>query len=124
MVLLGVAHTDTEADAYAIADKLVGLRVFPDDDGKMNRSVADAGGSVQVVSQFTLYADARKGRRPSFVAAAAPDGAAPLVEAVRTRVDSHGVPTAAGAFGEHMAVTLCNDGPVTILLETEGGRIL
>ena len=124
MVLIGVTHDDAERDAHAIADKLVGLRVFRDDDGKMNRSVADVGGSVQVVSQFTLYGDARKGRRPSFVAAAPPEHAEPLVEAVRTRIEAHGVPTAHGSFGAHMAVTLCNDGPVTIVLETVGGRLI
>ena len=121
--LIGVAEGDGAADAVSIADKMVGLRVFPDDAGKMNRSVIDVGGGVLVVSQFTLLGDVRKGRRPSFVRAADPGLADPLVQAVADRVASHGVATATGTFGAYMQVSLVNDGPVTILLETVDGRI-
>lgn len=123
-VLVGVSDGDTTADAEAIADKLVGLRIFADADGKMNRSVADVEGAVLVVSQFTLIADVRKGRRPSFVHAARPAVADPLVQAVAARVASHGVPVENGEFGAYMQVGLVNDGPVTIIIETEGGRIV
>lgn len=119
-VLLGVTHDDTEADARWMADKLAHLRVLrdPDDaDATMERSVLDLGGSVLVVSQFTLYGDARKGRRPSWIDAARPDHAEPLVEAVAARLDELGVPTATGVFGADMQVELVNDGPVTVLLE-------
>ena len=118
LVLLGVAPTDTAAEVQWLADKVVGLRIFADDDGKMNRSVADAGGGVLVVSQFTLYGDCRKGRRPSFVGAAPPDIAEPLYEAFLNAVQALGVPTAAGRFGAMMQVELVNDGPVTLILET------
>ncbi len=118
LVLLGVAPTDTAAEVQWLADKVVGLRIFADDDGKMNRSVADAGGGVLVVSQFTLYGDCRKGRRPSFVGAAPPDIAEPLYEAFLNAVKALGVPTAAGRFGAMMQVELVNDGPVTLILET------
>ena len=101
-----------------LADKVVGLRIFADDDGKMNRSVADVGGGVLVVSQFTLYGDCRKGRRPSFVGAAPPDIAEPLYEAFLNAVTGVGVPTAAGRFGAMMQVELVNDGPVTLILDT------
>lgn len=121
--LIGVADLDTEADAIAVADKLVGLRVFPDGEGKMNRSVGDAGGGVLVISQFTLLADVRKGRRPSFVHAAAREVADPLVRRLAEAISHHGVPVATGEFGAHMTVDLVNDGPVTILLETVEGRI-
>ncbi len=122
-VLVGAAPGDSIADAHALADKLVGLRIFPDDDGKMNRSVADAGGEVLVVSQFTLLADVRKGRRPSFTGAAAPEVAEPLVEAVAARVEEAGVRCAAGSFGALMHVHLVNDGPVTIVIDVAGGRV-
>ena len=118
LVLLGVAPTDTAAEAQWLADKVVGLRIFADDDGKMNRSVADVGGGVLVVSQFTLYGDCRKGRRPSFVGAAPPEIAEPLYEAFLDAVRALGVPTAAGRFGAMMQVELVNDGPVTLILET------
>ncbi len=118
LVLLGVAPTDTAAEVQWLADKVVGLRIFADDDGKMNRSVADAGGGVLVVSQFTLYGDCRKGRRPSFVGAAAPEVAEPLYEAFLNAVKALGVPTAAGRFGAMMQVELINDGPVTLILES------
>ncbi|MBT8165134.1 MAG: D-tyrosyl-tRNA(Tyr) deacylase [Acidimicrobiia bacterium] len=121
--LVGVSDVDSEADAIAVADKLVGLRIFPDDEGKMNRSVVEAGGGVLVISQFTLLADVRKGRRPSFVHAAIPVVADPLVQRLAGAISSHGVPVANGEFGAHMEVDLINDGPVTIILETVDGRI-
>ncbi len=123
-VLVGAAPGDGVADAHALADKLVGLRVFPDADGRMNRSVADAGGALLVVSQFTLLADVRKGRRPSFTGAAPPDVAEPLVEAVMARVREAGVRCEGGRFGATMQVRLVNDGPVTLVIDVEGGRVL
>lgn len=123
-VLLGVAPGDTEADAAALAQKLVGLRIFRDGAGKMNLSVVDVGGGVLVISQFTLYGDARKGRRPSFVGAAPPEIAEPIVAAAVAALAQEGVPTATGRFGADMAVTLTNDGPVTIVLEIADGRVL
>jgi D-tyrosyl-tRNA(Tyr) deacylase len=122
-VLLGVGDGDTEVDAAAVADKLIGLRIFADDDGKMNRSVVEHGGGVLVISQFTLLGDVRKGRRPSFVHAAAPEVADPLVQQVAERIAGHDVPVATGEFGAHMEVDLVNDGPVTIVIETAEGRI-
>jgi D-tyrosyl-tRNA(Tyr) deacylase len=101
-----------------LADKVVGLRIFADDEGKMNRSVAEVGGGVLVVSQFTLYGDCRKGRRPSFVGAAPPEVAEPLYEAFLNAVKALGVPAAAGRFGAMMQVELINDGPVTLILDT------
>lgn len=118
LVLLGVAPTDTEAGARWLADKVVGLRIFPDDEGKMNRDVTEAGGGVLVVSQFTLYGDCRKGRRPSFIGAAPPEVAEPLYEAFVTAVRAQGVPAATGRFGAMMQVELVNDGPVTLLIDT------
>jgi len=118
LVLLGVAPADTPADAAWLADKTVGLRIFADDEGKMNRSVADVGGGVLVVSQFTLYGDASKGRRPSFVAAAPPEVAVPLYEAFVEAVRALGVPVATGRFGAMMDVELVNDGPVTLILDS------
>lgn len=123
-VLVGVAPTDTVADARALADKLAGLRIFRDEADKMNLSVSDVGGAVLVVSQFTLYGDTRKGRRPSFVGAAQPDLAEPLVEATIAALEALGVPTATGRFGADMSVALTNDGPVTLVLEVNGGRVL
>jgi D-tyrosyl-tRNA(Tyr) deacylase len=124
LVLVGVGHDDDGSDADALADKLAGLRIFRDDDGKMNRSVSEAGGAMLVVSQFTLHGDVRKGRRPAFVAAAAPERAAPLVERVAVRVRGHGIRCETGVFGAYMAVELVNDGPVTLIVETRGGRIV
>ena len=118
-MLLGVAPGDTAAQAQWLADKVVGLRVFNDDAGKMNRDVAEVGGGVLVVSQFTLYGDCRKGRRPSFVEAAPPEIAVPLYEAFVAAVRAQGVPTATGRFGAMMQVELVNDGPVTLLLESK-----
>jgi len=123
-VLLGIAPTDTVADAEAMASKLVGLRIFRDNEGKMNLSVVDVGGGVLVVSQFTLYGDVRRGRRPSFVAAAPPEVAEPIVDATVAALDALGVATATGTFGADMAVALINDGPVTLILEVVDGRAL
>jgi len=118
LILLGVTHTDGEAEADLLAHKIAGLRVFEDAEGKMNLGLADVGGQALVVSQFTLYGDARRGRRPSFSAAARPDQAAPLVEYFIARLQAEGVPTQSGRFGAHMDVCLCNDGPVTLILDT------
>jgi D-aminoacyl-tRNA deacylase len=115
--LVGVTHTDDEAAAAKLARKLWELRVFPDDTGVMNRSVSELSGQVLVVSQFTLYGDTRKGRRPSWVAAARPEQAAPLVEAVVAALRSHGATVATGVFQADMKVDLVNDGPVTLMLE-------
>jgi D-aminoacyl-tRNA deacylase len=117
LVLLGVAPTDTPAEVQWLADKVVGLRIFADAEGKMNRGVAEIGGGVLVVSQFTLYGDCRKGRRPSFIGAAAPEIAEPLYEAFLNGIRSLGVPVAAGRFGAMMQVELVNDGPVTLIIE-------
>ncbi len=118
LVLLGVAPTDTLAQAEWLADKVVGLRLFADDAGKMNRSVAEVGGGVLVVSQFTLFGDCRKGRRPSFLGAAGPEIAVPLYEAFVLAVRALGVPVQTGRFGADMQVELVNDGPVTLVLDT------
>jgi D-tyrosyl-tRNA(Tyr) deacylase len=118
LVLLGVAPTDTAAQVRWLADKVVGLRIFGDADDKMNLGVADIGGGVLVVSQFTLYGDCRKGRRPSFIGAAPPEIAEPLYEAFINAVRALGVPTAAGRFGAMMQVELVNDGPVTLIIDT------
>jgi D-aminoacyl-tRNA deacylase len=117
LVLLGVAPTDTVAQVHWLADKIVGLRIFADADGKMNRGVTEIDGSVLVVSQFTLYGDCRKGRRPSFIDAAAPEIAEPLYEAFLNSVRALGVPVAAGRFGAMMQVELVNDGPVTLIID-------
>jgi len=116
-VLVGVTHTDDDAVARKVADKLWNLRILDDADGVMNRSLADAGGQVLVVSQFTLYGDTRKGRRPSWVAAAAPEQAEPLVEAVVAALRDLGAQVETGRFRADMAVELVNDGPVTLLVE-------
>ena len=118
LVLLGVGPADAAADAAWLADKVANLRAFADDAGKMNRSVLDVGGAVLAVSQFTLYGDCRKGRRPSFTGAAAPDAAVPLYEAFLDAVRALGVPVAAGRFGADMRVELVNDGPVTLILDS------
>lgn len=116
-VLVGVTHSDDEALARKLAERLWKLRIFEDEDGKMNRSVADIGGSVLIISQFTLYADAKKGNRPSYVDAARPEQAEPLVELVVEHLRSIGAEVATGRFGADMKVDLLNDGPVTIPLE-------
>ena len=117
-VLVGVTHTDDVATADRLATKVWNLRCFDDDDGAMNRSVAEAGGSVLVVSQFTLYGDARKGNRPSFVAAEAPDKARALYERFCERLRQDGVRVGTGVFAADMKVQLVNDGPVTLMLES------
>ena len=115
--LVGVTHDDDEAAAVRLADKIWHLRVLADEAGSMNRSLADAGGGVLVVSQFTLYGDTTRGRRPSWVAAARPEHAEPLVDAVVARLREHGAEVATGRFGADMQVTIENDGPVTVTLE-------
>ena len=118
LVLLGVTGTDTQSDLVWLADKVTKLRIFPDDDGKMNRSLVDIGGAMLVVSQFTLYGDCRKGRRPSFVGAAPPEQAEQMIEQFVEYVTGQGVPTATGRFRAEMQVTLTNDGPVTIWIDS------
>lgn len=118
-VLVGATHSDTPTVADKLADKLLGLRVFDDDDGVMNRSVADVGGSLLVVSQFTLYGDTAKGRRPSWIAAARPELAEPLVERVVEHLRSFGATVETGRFRTDMRVELVNDGPVTLMLEVD-----
>lgn len=124
LALVGVTHDDTVDDARAVAAKMAGLRVFADGAGKMNLSLAEVGGAALVVSQFTLYGDVRKGRRPSFVKAARPKPAAQLVDEVADGLRDKGIPVATGRFGATMEVSLRNDGPVTILIETRGGRVI
>ena len=121
LVLVGVEEGDTEADMIYCADKIAGLRIFEDENGKMNLSVADVGGEVLLVSQFTLLGDARHGRRPSFSAAARPEVADPLCQAMRQRLMDKGLPVQTGQFQAHMHVELLNDGPVTILLDSRKG---
>jgi D-aminoacyl-tRNA deacylase len=121
LVLVGATHADGEADARWLAGKIAGLRVFADDAGKMNRDVREAGGACLVVPQFTLYADARHGRRPDFVAAAAPEKAEPLVERFCAELAGAGVRVERGVFRAHMQVELVNDGPVTLLIESPPG---
>jgi D-tyrosyl-tRNA(Tyr) deacylase len=117
LVFLGLTHTDDQAGVQWMADKVAELRLFADDEGKMNRGLADVGGAVLVVSQFTLYGDARKGRRPSFIDAARPEVAAPLYEAFVAALRARGLPVETGEFGAMMDVELVNDGPVTLWLE-------
>jgi D-tyrosyl-tRNA(Tyr) deacylase len=118
LVLLGVSHADTEADADYLADKIAGLRVFEDANGKMNLDTAAIGGGILVVSQFTLYGDVRRGKRPSFDAAAPPEHARQLYEYFVERIRAAGLPCQTGRFQEMMQVDLVNDGPVTILLDS------
>jgi D-tyrosyl-tRNA(Tyr) deacylase len=117
VILLGIGPGDGEEQAELLSEKVANLRIFEDEQDKMNRSLLDVGGEAIVVSQFTLYADARKGRRPSFIDAALPDIAAPLVERFAGLLRHLGVPTQTGEFGAHMLVEINNDGPVTIWLE-------
>jgi D-tyrosyl-tRNA(Tyr) deacylase len=117
VILLGVAHSDDEAAAEWLADKIATLRLFEDDAGKMNLDLQAVGGAVLVVSQFTLYADTRKGRRPSFTDAARPEHAAPLVAHFAARLRDHGLVVETGDFGAFMQVEIHNDGPVTLMLE-------
>ncbi|MFN2121014.1 MAG: D-aminoacyl-tRNA deacylase [Anaerolineales bacterium] len=117
LILLGIGRGDTEEQARFLADKVANLRVFEDEQGKMNLSLGDVGGQAIVVSQFTLYADTAKGRRPSFIDAALPEVAEPLVDRFAALLRERGIPTQTGAFGAHMRVEIHNDGPVTIWLE-------
>jgi D-tyrosyl-tRNA(Tyr) deacylase len=119
LVLLGVAEGDTEAEARLLADKTAHMRIFADEAGRFQHSLLDVGGAALVVSQFTLNADLRRGRRPSFAPAAAPEVAAPLVEHYAAALREHGVPIETGIFGALMQVSLTNDGPVTIILESD-----
>ena len=118
LVFLGVAQADTQADADYVADKMTGLRIFEDDEGRMNRAVAELGGAVLVVSQFPLYGDVRRGKRPSFDAAASPQKARELYEYFVNRIRGAGLHCETGKFQEMMQVELVNDGPVTILLDS------
>ena len=118
LVLLGVSEDDTHDDACYLADKLVSLRIFPDDEGKMNRSLVDACGQMLVVSQFTLLGDCRKGRRPSFIKAARPEVADTLYRTFVVEVQGRGIQTETGRFQAHMDVELVNDGPVTLLVDS------
>lgn len=122
LVLLGITHSDTAAQARWLAEKIAGLRIFNDDAGKMNRDVAEVGGAVLVVSQFTLYGDCKKGKRPSFIDAAPPEIAIPLYEEFINGIKALGIPTATGRFGAIMDVELVNDGPVTMILDTASRR--
>jgi D-tyrosyl-tRNA(Tyr) deacylase len=117
LILLGIGHGDGEEQAQFLAEKIANLRIFEDDQGRMNLSALDVKGEAIVVSQFTLYADTRKGRRPSFTDAALPEIAQPLVDRFAEILREHGVPTQTGEFGAHMLVEILNDGPVTIWLE-------
>ncbi|MGH7660735.1 MAG: D-aminoacyl-tRNA deacylase [Vulcanimicrobiaceae bacterium] len=119
LVLVGVGVDDDENDAATLARKLAGLRIFRDDEGNMNRDVTETGGAVLAISQFTLHGDARKGRRPSFIAAARPELAEPLYQRVVAELRGLGIRTETGRFGATMHVELVNDGPVTILLDTK-----
>ena len=118
MVLLGVAEDDTQDDASYLAEKIVSLRIFPDDEGKMNRSLVDVGGRMLIVSQFTLFGDCRKGRRPSFIKAARPELADSLYRIFVAEVEGRGIRAATGRFQTHMDVELVNDGPVTLLVDS------
>ena len=119
LVLLGVTHEDTEAQAEKLADKLTGLRIFEDENEKMNRSLTDVGGELLIVSQFTLYANCKKGRRPDFLTAARPEVAIPLYEKFVQLCRDKGFHTETGEFGAYMQVDSLNDGPLTIILDTD-----
>lgn len=117
VILLGIGPEDGDEQARYLVEKIANLRIFEDNDGKMNRSLLDTGGQAIVVSQFTLYADTRKGRRPSFTGAALPEVASPSVERFASMLRDLGVPTLTGEFGAHMLVEIANDGPVTLWME-------
>ena len=117
LLLVGVGRDDPDGHVAKLADKVAGLRVFPDDEGKVNRSLADVGGETLVVSQFTLYGDVRKGRRPSWIGAEDPERADAMVEAFAAALEGHGFRVGRGRFGAHMEVELVNDGPLTMLLD-------
>lgn len=116
-VFVGITHDDTDDHVKRLADKLWNLRIFEDDHGNMGKSCADSGGQLLIVSQFTLYGDTRKGRRPSFVGAAAPDHAAPMIDQLVGELEALGATVATGQFGADMDVSLINDGPVTLMIE-------
>lgn len=122
VLLVGITHSDSEADAVYAAKKIAGLRLFEDEDGKMNRSIEEVGGSVLSISQFTLYGDVKKGRRPSFVEAARPEQAEPLWLKFNEELASHGLQVETGVFGAMMDVQLVNDGPVTIIVDSDGAK--
>ncbi len=122
VILLGVGPADTEQEARWLAEKCAVLRIFEDDQGKTNLSLQDVGGAALVVSQFTLYADTNKGRRPSFIRAAPPEVAEPLVERFAAVLREQGIPSQLGRFGAHMLVEIENDGPVTIIMERNAGE--
>ena len=124
LALVGVGAQDAEADAAALARKVVDLRIFPDAEGRFNRSVIDVGGALLAVSQFTLYADVRRGRRPSFGDAARPEQAEQLVDEFVEAVRARGVEVATGRFGAMMEVDLRNNGPFTLMVETREGRVI
>ncbi|MDQ0429962.1 D-tyrosyl-tRNA(Tyr) deacylase [Planomicrobium stackebrandtii] len=119
VLLVGITHEDTERDADYLAGKIAQLRLFEDEEGKMNRSILDNGGEILSISQFTLYGDVKKGRRPSFVSAARPETAEPLWHAFNEALRSHGLVVETGIFGAMMDVQLINDGPVTIMVESK-----
>ncbi len=119
LLLVGISKTDTEREAEYLAAKIANLRIFPDADGRMNKSILDTSGSALVVSQFTLFADVRKGRRPSYIRAAEPVVAVPLLDHFVSRLEAVGVPVERGVFGAMMEVELVNDGPVTIWLDSD-----
>ncbi|ANU12842.1 D-tyrosyl-tRNA(Tyr) deacylase [Planococcus halocryophilus Or1] len=119
VLLVGITHEDTEKDADYLAGKIAQLRLFEDEEGKMNRSILENGGEILSISQFTLYGDTKKGRRPSFVAAARPEVAEPLWQEFNRALESHGLVVETGVFGAMMDVQLVNDGPVTIMLESK-----
>lgn len=119
VLLVGITHADTEEDIAYVAKKIADLRIWEDEDGKMNRSILEVGGSILSVSQFTLYADTRKGKRPSFIEAARPEQAEPLWLAFNEQLTIHGLHVETGIFGAMMDVALVNDGPVTIIVESK-----
>ena len=123
MVLLGITDTDTDEDMKALADKILKLRVFEDEKGKMNLSITDVGGELQIVSQFTLYADCHHGNRPSFINAARPEFAKPMYENFIKYCENTGIKVKTGVFGAEMKINFINDGPVTIALEAENGKV-
>lgn len=118
LILLGITHTDSEEDVKWIVNKISGLRIFPDENGKMNKSIEDVNGEILLVSQFTLYGDSKKGRRPSFIDAAKPDIAIPLYEKVIEAIKIKNINIATGIFGADMKVELLNDGPVTLIIDS------
>ncbi|WP_432355744.1 D-aminoacyl-tRNA deacylase [Sporosarcina sp. A2] len=119
VLLVGLTHSDTKEDVLYVANKIAGLRLFEDGDGKMNRSIEETGGAILSISQFTLYGDTRKGRRPSFIEAARPEIAEPLYDYFNEMLRAHGLTVATGVFGAMMDVALVNDGPVTIIIESK-----